>query len=105
MNPINNSDTAWLIVSDYNQDNGKFYKELREDILNPETNRWEMEYSSSYADVGTGCDNMDLSIYESAFPGDHVHGEIHAHVGDQRADMAGYGQFSSRVGGINDDPN
>ncbi len=40
MLPINNSDTAWLIVSDYNQDNGKFHEELREDILDPETNHW-----------------------------------------------------------------
>jgi hypothetical protein len=38
MIPINNSDTAWLIVSDYLQDNGKYFDELRNDILNPEIN-------------------------------------------------------------------
>ncbi len=38
--PINNSDTAWLIVSDYNQDNNLLYDELREDILDPEIDQW-----------------------------------------------------------------
>jgi hypothetical protein len=53
MIPINNSDTAWLIVSDYNQDNGKHYECLREDILNPEINDWigEIIY------FGIGCNN------------------------------------------------
>ncbi len=45
MTPINNSDTAWLIVTDYNQENDKFYEELREDILNPEIHSWYYEYS------------------------------------------------------------
>jgi hypothetical protein len=45
MTPINNSDTAWLIVSDYNQDNGKFYEELREDVLNPEVNQYHFEHT------------------------------------------------------------
>jgi hypothetical protein len=44
MTPINNSDTAWLIVSDYNQDNDLPYEDLREDILNPETNFWCWEW-------------------------------------------------------------
>ncbi len=44
MTPINNSDTAWLIVSDYNQENGKFYEELRDDILNYNINDWDFEY-------------------------------------------------------------
>ncbi len=101
MNPINNSDTAWLIVSDYNQDNDLPFEDLREDILNPETNKWEMEYAP-LGDGVCGLDNMDLSIYGSMFPGDHVHGAINGQVGDQRADMCGYGQFSSRVGGIHE---
>ena len=56
MTPINNSDTAWLIVSDYNQDNGKFYEELREDILNPEINNWLLcgEYNNGL--VGNSWD-------------------------------------------------
>jgi hypothetical protein len=45
MIPINNSDMAWLIVSDYNQDNGKFYEELREDILNPDVNQYHFEHT------------------------------------------------------------
>ncbi len=44
MLPINNSDTAWLIVSDYNQDNDLPHEELREDVLNPETNFWCWEW-------------------------------------------------------------
>ena len=43
MTPINNSDTAWLIVTDFNQDNGKFYEELREDVYNPLINQWYYE--------------------------------------------------------------
>jgi hypothetical protein len=41
MIPINNSDTAWLIVSDYNQDNNLPYEDLRDDVLNPDVNNWE----------------------------------------------------------------
>ncbi len=43
MIPINNSDTAWLIVADYNQDNNLPYEELREDIVNPEINQEVIE--------------------------------------------------------------
>ncbi len=48
MTPINNSDTAWLIVSDYNQDNNLPYETLREDIHNPDTDQWAYE-------SGNGC--------------------------------------------------
>lgn len=41
MVPINNSDTAWLIVADYNQDNSKFHEDLREDVLNPVISDWD----------------------------------------------------------------
>jgi len=44
MIPINNSDTAWLIVTDYNQDNDLHYIDLREDIHNPAINQWYYEY-------------------------------------------------------------
>ncbi len=40
MTPINNSDTAWLIVSDFNQDNNLPYEDLREDIISPDNNQW-----------------------------------------------------------------
>jgi hypothetical protein len=53
MVPINNSDTAWLIVSDYNQDNGKFYEELREDVYCPSINGWQWEnFDGSVVGVG-----------------------------------------------------
>jgi hypothetical protein len=47
MIPINNSDTAWLIVTDYNQDNNLPYAELREDILNPAINDGDVQSSST----------------------------------------------------------
>ncbi len=56
MNPINNSDTAWLIVTDYNQDNDLFYEDLREDILNPEINSWFAGGDYNHASVGNGWD-------------------------------------------------
>lgn len=48
MTPINNSDTAWLIVCDYNQDNNLYYEELREDILNPEINQYAFEWDIDF---------------------------------------------------------
>ncbi len=46
MIPINHSDTAWLIITDYLQDNNLPYEDLREDILNPEINNWDWENRS-----------------------------------------------------------
>lgn len=44
MTPINNSDLAWLIVSDYRQDHDILgAEELRDDINNPEINVWIFE--------------------------------------------------------------
>lgn len=44
MIPINNSDTSWLIVADYNQDNSIGFPEvLREDVCNVEVNEWNYE--------------------------------------------------------------
>jgi hypothetical protein len=48
--PINNSDTAWLIVSDWNQENGKFHEELREDVLEPAINNWYYKNGMSLLD-------------------------------------------------------
>jgi hypothetical protein len=45
MLPINNSDTAWLIVSDYNQDNNLLYNDLREDVLDPNINNWIWDWT------------------------------------------------------------
>lgn len=45
MIPVNNSDLAWLVVSDYNQDNNiGFPDDLREDVNNPIPNDWECDY-------------------------------------------------------------
>jgi hypothetical protein len=43
MIPINHSDTAWLIITDYNQDNNLPYEDLRNDIISPEINQWNWE--------------------------------------------------------------
>lgn len=55
MIPINNSDTAWLIVADYNQENSKYHEELRKDVLNPNVNDYHFEFISS-KHVGTEDD-------------------------------------------------
>ncbi len=62
MIPINNSDTAWLIVSDFNQENAIGYPDaLREDILNPDVDQYTGEYATGgivgtnfniFADIG-----------------------------------------------------
>ncbi len=57
MLPINNSDTAWLIVSDFNQDNGKFYEQLREDIIDPDVDRWWWSWET-YSSVIGGVEYM-----------------------------------------------
>ncbi len=46
MIPINNSDTAWLIVSDYLQDNNLPYEDLKKDITSPDINQWIFTYSN-----------------------------------------------------------
>lgn len=54
MIPINNSDLAWLVVSDFNQDNSIGYPdELREDVHSPEINNWCYEYYPSPKYVGS----------------------------------------------------
>ncbi len=68
MIPINNSDTAWLIVSDYNQDNGIGYPDvLRDDILNHDSNDWQWEdycglhtVSIIAGDVGGSTENYGV---------------------------------------------
>ncbi len=52
MIPINNSNTAWLIVSDWNQENGKFYEELRKDVLEVNVNDWYFKGGDSVQEVG-----------------------------------------------------
>lgn len=52
MIPINNSDTAWLIVTDFNQDNNLPYLELKQDIISPNVNDWYWINNSSHKNVG-----------------------------------------------------
>jgi hypothetical protein len=59
MEPINNSDTAWLIISDYNQDNDLPYEELRNDIDSPDVNDWCYESRSN----GVGFDVAEVGSY------------------------------------------
>jgi hypothetical protein len=68
--PINNSDTAWLIVSDYNQENSiGFPEELREDILNPSTNLWIDGGSSEISTIGgSSYERVGAGL---VIPGDH----------------------------------
>lgn len=96
MIPINNSDLAWLIVSDYNQDNDIGCPEaLRDDVNEPQVNDWRYEYRADWIGgipegsyvgsgaIGTrnvGCDypfqvgsNYDsrVGIYPSHLAGGH----------------------------------
>jgi len=59
MTPINNSDTAWLITTDFNQENNLPYEELRKDIHNPAINQWHYESSSSQ---GVGVVDVDVGV-------------------------------------------
>ncbi len=59
MIPINNSDTAWLIVSDYNQENDLPFDALREDILNPDIDQWCYESRNN----GVGFDVSAIGSY------------------------------------------
>jgi len=47
MNPIDNSDFAWLVYCDWLADNERYTEEqeIRENITNPDTNNWDCEYS------------------------------------------------------------
>ncbi len=67
MIPINNSDTAWLIVADYNQDNGKYHQELREDVLNPDVSQWDHEIENTY--IGGSDDSVGDIAGGSQFVG------------------------------------
>lgn len=66
MKPINNSDLAWLIVADYNQDNNiGFPDDLREDVLNPDGDQWRYECRH----IGVGA------IHEGMFVGGEYIGD------------------------------
>lgn len=81
MMPINNSDTAWLIVSDYNQDNGKYYDELREDVYNPEIDEWASE------GIITGVGASGSAFY-------YVGDITRSHVGCRYSSLVGSGAIN-----------
>ena len=58
--PINNSDTAWLIVADFNQDNSIGYPDcLRDDIISPNINDWDHhEYVGNFNKLGHGVGSV-----------------------------------------------
>ncbi len=64
MVPINNSDTAWLIVSDFLQDNGiGFPDELRKEILDPGEDQWHVLYMCNLMDrVGSGIGSRHVGV-------------------------------------------
>ncbi len=93
MIPINNSDTAWLIITDYNQDNDILYQDLRNDILNPEINEWYYEYRTF--DLAAG--NSEGDIMDGNDYGDVV-GEGETLVGDN-CDMDDFVLSGQYVGG------
>lgn len=97
MTPINNSDLAWLIVADYNQDNNiGFPIDLREDVLNPETNNWCSEFTLLYEvgheigwDVGSGDIEDDLGLSQ-----EHMRvGYATPTVGSFRGNLVGGNHF------------
>jgi len=100
MIPINNSDTAWLIVTDYNQDNNLPYEELREDILNPNVNDWWYEYRSSgiiggineghYVGSDAICGNAVGNMWQVGSQFDPMTGVYPSHlVGGINTDLSG----------------
>jgi len=46
MNPIDNSDFAWLVYCDWLADNERYTEEqeIRENITNPDNNNWDYEH-------------------------------------------------------------
>jgi hypothetical protein len=80
MIPINNSDTAWLIVSDFNQDNDLPYKDLRDDILNCNVNEWACEL------------NYDLNVNYN------IDGNIGNRVGDEDTPEVGSDEYDFIIG-------
>jgi len=71
MIPINNSDTAWLIVSDFNQDNSLPY----EDIYCPSINEWSHEFKDRF-DSGTG--KMSVGGNEFVSPVGTIHLDVNS---------------------------
>lgn len=83
MIPVNNSDLAWLVIADYNQDNNiGFPDELREDVYNPEVDQstWESPRTNhiggySHIQVGGSIGGLDVGGSDEEEVGGVSHGE------------------------------
>lgn len=108
MNPINNSDLAWLITADYNQDNDiGFPDELREDVLNPVPNDWECEWQYVYVNqsVGDNCGRVgEGSLGDGQLVGQREQ-DITENPNDLNGASWGEGVTGQQVGGSPYDPN
>lgn len=111
MVPVNNSDLAWLITADYNQDNGKYHEELREDVINPDVNGGDWEFRCLLINR---TENNFVVYYAGAVHGENVGGSVRSSssvVGG--GDLGNIGGFSGHwtedrypplVGGNYDNP-
>jgi hypothetical protein len=61
--PINNSDTAWLVVSDFNQENSLPSEDLRNDILNPDTEQWSPEFPLAFKTPNPFMTNLFMTNF------------------------------------------
>ncbi len=107
MLPINNSDTAWLVVSDYNQENGiGFPDELRKDVLNPDINDWDNRSIEDDGGTDVGSRGRISGIGGNHAAIFHTGGDNN-NVGNQHVVGAYVGGFYTGrfVGGKDYDPN
>jgi hypothetical protein len=103
MIPINNSDTAWLIVTDYLQDNDLPYLDLRNDIISPDVNQWIWDDPDMGITVG---DKFNLTGTRQTICGSNLVGNDY-HIDDMRfsnGNVGGEFGIGLDVGG-NHDPN
>lgn len=71
MIPINNSDLAWLIVADYNQENGEYHEDLRKDVIDPEINHhYQYEYYLILGEIVGGNESLRIRGIGDQYSGD-----------------------------------
>ncbi len=103
MIPVNNSDTAWLIVADFNQENGLPYEDLMEDVLNPEINEWcwqHDDYEQSCGQKVGGDEDWMNSFRVYGSVGGRLQKEIGGAVdATSVGDIIGARAMARRVGG------
>lgn len=87
MIPINNSDTAWLIVADFNQENGKYHEELRADIFDP-----EVDFNMSH--------DMYVAIGTTRSAGSNAREDLYSHISIDVGGPSGGVGCMLRIGGV-----